>query len=203
MRADTIPEDERGRWRIEKRTFLKDTTAFRIKENVVLPAGTYTYLFCITGDRIWYPGELVMEDSPFELSTHLEFVMRAHGRVLITGLGLGCVARGLLANPQVDHITCIENSRDVLRMVQPHMPKDDRLEIIKADALQWTAKNRARFDVAWHDLWTNRSNGEPHLDRWHTEIMINLRGKVCQQGAWAYSRTLKNSLKRHGFPWIG
>jgi hypothetical protein len=36
-----------------------------------------------------------MNDFPQELKKHLDFVLRARGRVLVTGLGLGCVVRGL------------------------------------------------------------------------------------------------------------
>jgi hypothetical protein len=48
--------------------------------------------------------EVVMEDSPRELRRHLPIWMHAHGRVLVTGLGLGCVVRGLLASPHVEYI---------------------------------------------------------------------------------------------------
>src|SRR6185369_8969082 len=107
---------------------------------VTLPAARYTYLRFLTDKTLYseHPGAVVMEDTPFELRTHLGFVMRAHGRVLITGLGLGCVIRGLLENPKVEHVTCIENSKDVLKLVAPYMPTE-RLEIVEADALEWTA----------------------------------------------------------------
>lgn len=143
-----------------------------------------------------------MEDTHFELQTHLDFVMRACGSVLVSGLGLGCVVRGLLTNPNVHHVTCIENSRDVLKLVAPHMPKD-RLTIVEADALEWTAKNNERFDFAWHDLWTDRDNGEPPLDHWHAQLLMNCRGTASVQGAWSFDRNIKKSLVRRGFQIVG
>ncbi len=143
-----------------------------------------------------------MEDTHFELQTHLDFVMRACGSVLVAGLGLGCVIRGLLTNPQVYHVTCIENSRDVLRLVAPYMPKE-RLTIIEADALEWTAQNKTRFDFAWYDLWTDTDSGEPHLDVWHARLLINSRDTVAVQGAWSFDRTIKKLLTRSGFNLVG
>ena len=53
-------------------------------------------------EPLWMPGETVMEDSEPESAPPLAKIwMIAHGRVLVTGLGLGCVVRGLLANSKV------------------------------------------------------------------------------------------------------
>lgn len=120
----------------------------------------------------------------------------------MTGLGLGCVVRGLLANPDVQHVTCIEDSDDVLKLVGSHMPKE-RLTILEADALEWTAKNTEPFDCAWHDLWTDRGNGEPHLDHWHAALLMNCRKTVKRQGAWAFDRQIKKHMIHRGFPWMG
>jgi hypothetical protein len=204
MRAELIPVGWCNYWFIKKAFISIATPTFRYGKAVTLPEGLYTFLHRITDDTMYKatPGEVVMEDTPFELRTHLGFVMRARGRVLITGLGLGCVIRGLLANPNVEHVVCIENSPDVLQLVAPHMPKD-RLSIIEAEALEWTAKNQESFDCAWHDLWTDRGSGEPHLDLWHSQLLINCKRFVKQQGAWAFPREGKRKLSRAGFPWIG
>jgi hypothetical protein len=204
MKADSIPAGWSGLWYIIKTTLTEETPNLRNGKPVVLPPGSYTFLYRLTDATLYCdpPGEVVMEDTPFELQTHLGFVLQARGRVLVTGLGLGCVVRGLLANPNVDHITCLENSEDVLKLVGPHM-STDRLTILEADALKWTAKNKDRFDCAWHDLWTNRGAGEPHLDHWHARLLINCRQTVGHQGAWAMERLIKKKLISRGFPWIG
>ena len=204
MKADAIPTDWQGLWFIIKQSYETARVSQRMGKTVVLPAGSYTFLLRVTDSTLMNqpPGDVVMEDTPFELKTHLGFILSAYGRVLVTGLGLGCVVRGLLARPQVEHVTCIENSPEVLRMVQPYMPTE-RLTIVEDDALKWTARNREHFDCAWHDLWTNRDSGEPHLDVWHTEMMMNCHHTVYKQGAWAYNRNLKRKLIGFGFPWIG
>src|SRR6185295_15069938 len=109
MKADCVPAGWSDLWYIIKSSFTEATPSVRNKKPVLLPPGIYTFLYRLTDATLHHdpPGEVVMEDTPFELQTHLGFVMHARGRVLVTGLGLGCVIRGLLANPSVEHITCI------------------------------------------------------------------------------------------------
>lgn len=204
MKAHAIPAAWSNLWYVTKAEILKPTPGIRHSQSVLLEPGKYTWLYRVTDSTMYSdpPGEVVMEDTPFELRTHLGFVLRAHGNVLVTGLGLGCVVRGLLANPAVESVTCIENSPDVLNLVAKYMPTS-RLAIIEADALEWTAKNIQIFDCAWHDLWTDRDAGEPHLDFWHTQLLRNLRKTVKNQGAWALDRGIKKKLISNGFPWVG
>src|SRR5689334_19270852 len=119
MKADCVPAGWSGLWYILKAGFTQPTSSQRHGKPVVLPPGQYTFLYRVTDATLYDdpPGEVVMEDTPFELQTHLGFVMRAHGRVLVTGLGLGCVVRGLLANKNVKDVVCIENSKNVLELV--------------------------------------------------------------------------------------
>lgn len=202
MRAEHIPAASSGLWFIEKRTYDEERSGIRNGKRVWVKPGTYTYLRVYTDSTLLSGGEIVMEDTIHELRTHLGFVMHASGRVLVAGLGLGCVIRGLLANPNVEHVTCLENSKDVLKMVQPYMPAE-RLTIVKADALEWSIQNKDHFDCGWYDLWTNRDEGEPHLDRWHTRLFVNLNRTVKRQGAWGYKRELKRAAVKHGLKWIG
>jgi len=205
MSAKAIPAGYSGLWHISKYRIKKDHTTYRNWKMITLPAGTYTYLRCITDATLYNnpPGDLVMEDTPFELSTHLGFAMKAYGHVLVTGLGLGCVVRGLLLNPKVEHITVIENSPDVLKLVQPYMPQTDRLRIIEADALEWTVQNTQPFTCAWHDLWVNHDEDPSHLDLWHARMIHTLSKRVKFQGAWAFKREMKELLIRKGFRWMG
>lgn len=201
-RATNIPAGWSGLWFVKKLQLVTDQ---QTTKGDLVPAAVYTCLFRMTTGTMHCdpPGVVVMEDTPVELKKHLQFMFRAQGDVLVTGLGLGCVVRGLLANPNVEHVTCIEKSPDVLKLVQSHMPATDRLTIIQADALEWTAANTMRFDYAWHDLWSNREDGEPHLDLWHTRLIFNCTGKVDHQGAWGYARVAKRLLARRRMVLVG
>jgi hypothetical protein len=194
-RADSIPEGSSGLWIVKKLTYPQNQWTKHREKVVVLPAETYTHLIRITTEKMHLsiPGDIVMEDTPFELKTHLNFMMKAYGKVLVTGLGLGCVVRGLLVNPNVEHITCIEKSASVLNLIAPYMPKK-RLNIIQADALVWCKLSTDKFDCAWHDLWTCREDGEPHLQNWHMKLLFDCRKKIGFQGAWNFPRWLSRRM---------
>lgn len=204
-KATAIPEGAKGLWHIRKFTLSKAITAPKDGKLVSVPKGTYTQLWRWTHQTIQErldgkhgePGELVMTDSPDELNTHLNFMLRARGRVLITGLGLGCVIRGCLANPNVQHIVCIERDPDVIRLVKPHMPTD-RLTILQAEAVSWCANNlpRQRFDCAWHDLWSDPDKNEPHLALIHSNLFVRCHRAVTFQGAWAFPKVQKILWRR-------
>src|SRR5258708_24096370 len=117
MKADEVPEGWSRLWSVVKIMMSKETLTQQHGKPVLCPSGLYTHLYRLTDSTMHLnpPGEVIMVDTPIELKTHLGFVMEAYGNVLVTGLGLGCVARGLLANPRVDHVTCVENSKDVLK----------------------------------------------------------------------------------------
>lgn len=201
MRAEAIPAAEAGLWHIKKLNLAKPfvTKCSRGREHLV-PAGVFTSLCRFTEKTLHLSlGELVMHDFPYELRKHLQFAKLAHGRVLITGLGLGCVARGCLANPAVKQVVVIENSPEVFGMVGPHMPQK-RLDIIFADARKWTKENGDGFDCAWHDLWTEESDSssDSNLQLQHMEMIVNLFGKVPIQGAWEFPRLMRRQLRADG-----
>jgi hypothetical protein len=195
MRADAIPEAESGLWKISKFSLAKPFETKDGSGNVhLIPPGRYTSLTRWTDATIHLGmGELVMHDFPYELKKHLIFARRAHGRVLITGLGLGCIARAVRINPNVESVTVIEMSGDVLAMVAPHMPPG--FEIIQADAVDWTEKTDRRFDCAWHDLWAE--DGDDHLQLQHMKMITNLKD-VPMQGAWELPRMYRRLCRENG-----
>lgn len=200
MRADSIPDGDGGLWLVRKckhpvtipHTTFMDRPDLPDSKRVV-PAGIYTGLFVMTEETMMkYPGECVMEDSKPELSKHLEFIRLATGRCLVSGLGLGCVVRGLIANGKVSSITVLEKSRHVLRMVAPHMPKHPSLKIRHADARKWIQRDRTVWDCAWHDCWTDKKEG--HLAILHQHLMLDLLGRCRLQGAWHFPRECRRVL---------
>ena len=136
-------------------------------------------------------GETVMSDDPKELRRHLAPVLAAHGRVLVSGLGLGCVARGLLANPSVTRVDVVEVDEDILAMVAASVD-DPRLSLHLGDArtIRWPLGRR--WDFAWHDVW-----GEtPSTQVLHAELLVRYRDLATRQGAWMLPRYLKRIARR-------
>lgn len=131
-------------------------------------------------------GETVMEDSRRELRRHLPIWLHAKGRVLVTGLGLGCVVRGLLASPDVEHITVVEIDGKIIEVVGREFENNPRVKIIHGDALK--VKLSERFDYGWHDLWTE---GNAHLQVQHAKLIKRFHPRCSFQGAWQLPRTFK------------
>lgn len=143
--------------------------------------------------------EVVMEDSQTELKRHLPIWLAAHGRVLVTGLGLGCVVRGLLANPAVTHVDVVEIDGDILRVIGPEFHGDPRCTVHRGDAL--TLDIPGRWDFAWHDLWTVEGNAE--LQKQHLQLIMRFRKRCGPQGAWAFPKFMKQvwTCKQGLFRW--
>lgn len=159
MRADIVPEGSRGLWAVE-RFDLRESHNMR---GVVAPAGVYTALRrleeatdgpgdCGLAWRTW------MSDVPLETHAALPFVRRAHGDVLVTGLGLGTILRALSANPDVRLVTVIERDPTVRALVWPTYADDPKLQLVAGDALEVDLGET--FSCAWHDIWPTISASE-------------------------------------------
>lgn len=148
--------------------------------------------------------DVVMEDSARELSKHLPIWMKAHGRVLITGLGLGCVVRGLLASYRVDHIDVVEIDADILRIVGAEFAGNPRVTLHHGDAMAFKFPEGTKWDCAWRDLWVDE--GDEQIDTLailHSKLITGYAHDVPKQGAWAYPRFAKRLSERVGLKLIG
>lgn len=107
-----------------------------------------------TYERLKCGGQLVMSNTPAERNDYRWFVHKATGNVLVNGLGLGCVVRELLTKPDIERVTVIEKSADVIALVGPYIT-DPRLTIIEADAFEWKPSRGERYNAVWHDIWND------------------------------------------------
>lgn len=151
-----VPAGQSGNWRVEKYVVTEEAARFEEMRAAIhgcrryVPAGNYTRLMCGSG----HGSVTVMSDTPDELRDFHMFVYRAHGSILINGLGLGCVVQALLAKPEVTDITVIEKSPDVIALVEPTL-RDPRLTVINADAYEWVPPKGRRWNAIWHDIWND------------------------------------------------
>ncbi len=129
-------------------------------------------------------GDIVMEDSYAELEKHAPIWERAAGRVLITGLGLGCVVRGLLASTKIKHIDVLEIDPWIVEIIGAEFSGNPRVTIHTGDALKFQINGR-KWDFAWHDIYTEEGNGLP-LAMLHTELILKFEKSIKKQGAWNY-----------------
>lgn len=143
-------------------------------------------------------GDIVMEDSQRELRKHLPIWMKAKGRVLVTGLGLGCVVRGLLANRDVDRIEVVEIDQDICRIIGYEFAGNPRVGLTLGNAFDEYAVT-GKFDFAWHDLWTEGDG----LQLMHAELFEKFSDLCGQQGAWAFPRQFARLYARLGIQLLG
>jgi hypothetical protein len=152
-----VPPGKSGRWEISKFTIGEQeaqlemiTSLFSSSNRGMTQLGTYT--------RLTWRGTVVMSDTPDEIRDHLHFIRMARGRVLIHGLGIGMCTAACLRKPEVKHVTVVDKSPDVIRLVGPSVRaisdgQDTDLEIIEGDAFTWKPPKNTRWDVVWHDIW--------------------------------------------------
>lgn len=178
-----VPPGEHGDWevremRVEQWSGVSSEAAYLGR---LVPPGTYTGLFHEDGveyesgraDLPW------MSDTPAEVLDHLAFVWRAHGRVLISGLGLGVALKAVLAKPCVTRVDVVEHDPDVVALVWPTYRDDPRVHLHLQDVwdgpVDW---DQREWDVVWHDVW-------PHIKVSNLAEMELLEGVYdLAEGGW-------------------
>lgn len=147
----------------------------------VMP-GKYKRLMHHNGDEV---PEIVMSNTPAEIRDHRMFfnILKMLGdpiNVLINGLGLGMALSVVLDTPEVNEVTVIEKSEDVINLAGPTFADDDRLTIIHADALKWKAPVGKRYNAVWHDIWNK-------IDVLNSATMGKLHRKYGGRCDWQWS----------------
>jgi len=126
------------------------------KITVNIPEGTNGN-FRITKSKynktnLMYKDISIMSDSPEEYEEHNPFFsLNLKGNVLVCGLGIGFINETLISVSEIEKIVIVEKYQEVIDLVWPYCKKDERFEIIKADANTW--KPTMHFDYAWLDSW--------------------------------------------------
>lgn len=170
----SVPEGRSGAWSVERFTVNPDQSRFDAIR--ALTRGSRRYVRPGTYTRLMRGAQVVMSDTPDEMSDHIEPVRRATGSVLINGLGLGMVLNAVL-KASITDVTVVEKSEDVIRLVAQHYTTDPRVTIVCADALEFQPPKGKRYDVVWHDIWDNICSD--NLDE-----MITLHRKYGRRAAW-------------------
>lgn len=138
----------------------------------ICPPGYYTKLTC-KGKGV------VMSDTPAEAHEHRRLYQAAQGHVLLNGLGIGFALQALLRKREVEKVTVIEISSDVIKLVQPSLV-DKRIRIINDDALTWRAPPSWQFDAVWHDIWHIISaDNKPEMARLRRRYAKRCRWQDC------------------------
>lgn len=181
----SLKPQEFGLWRIERRT--ADNTLVKAEVFRRICGRDYQTALCrFTEATMHLCGEIVMDDSFIELRRHLPIWLAAKGRVLVTGLGLGCVIRGLLVSPDVSHIDVIEIDRQIIERVGVEFAGNPRVAVHHGNALTCKMPGK-HWNFAWHDIYTEDGS----LQLLHAKLIARYRNRCARQGAWMLPRFIK------------
>lgn len=97
-------------------------------------------------------GGVMMSDGDEEHRSNSFVVYKAHGDVLIAGLGIGMVLVPILKKKEVRSVTVIEKYAEVTAPVAPHVGSP-KLKIIVADIFDWKPPKGTRYDCIYFDIW--------------------------------------------------
>ncbi|KKL87994.1 hypothetical protein LCGC14_1929150 [marine sediment metagenome] len=172
-----IPEDKSGSWAINH--FYTDEKEAHQRWLAAALSGNYEYrdleegLYTkLSNNGVSWGNTTQMTDTPMERRTNLKFMRKAHGDILIGGLGIGLIIAPLLCKgigKGVDSIRVVESSPDVIKLVKPHLDKLDKhgkLEVIEGDVMEYWTDDR--FNVVYFDIWTNiTADNLPEMSKLH------------------------------------
>ncbi len=133
------------------------------------PLGFFTESFRFPA--ILENGNEWMTLTPVDLDTCEEAIKEAKGKVVTFGLGLGYYAYMASEKENVDSVTIVELSHDVINLfkahILPQMPNGHKIKIVNADAFEYAEKimPTENFDVAFVDTWRDASDGVPMYEK--------------------------------------
>ena len=129
--------------------------------------------------------EIVMSDTDMERMTNREFLRKANGHVLIGGLGIGMILLAAQEKPEIQTITVLEKYSEVIELLTPSLPINDKVKIINADVFDW--KSPQKYDTIYMDIWNNICSDQyPE----HTRLArkyghyLNRDNPNCWYGSW-------------------
>lgn len=177
-----IPDGKSGDWKVSTfKVSKEDAKSFNMRACFqpgcrTIEAGTYK--------KLTRNGQIIMSNTPAEIEDHRYFIYKAKKSeyILINGLGLGVALTEILKSDIVKHVTIIEKSEDVIKLVGGTFSNDKRILIINADAFEYKPESFHKFDVVWHDIWDNIcSDNLPEM----TKLYRKYERKTDWQRSWA------------------
>lgn len=192
------------RWRVEVKTpdsqFAGSSigSVFRTGRGNLEPGKPVTILYR-------KPDTVVMSDTPDELSDLLPILIHGHGRVLVNGLGLGCVVKGLLAKDEVDHIDVVEIDPEIIEHIGPYY-EDERVTIYNDNAFTMRWRPGENWNCVWHDVWSTLCTGNLReadneaVPGSYEKLHRKYGGRCDWQGSWG-REFLERERAREGGRW--
>ena len=166
-RTVRIPHAVKGNWEL-KNMSLSPCEAFVCGDPIVTPDLRLIPRIGFFTERFEYPAVLEngrewMTLLPNETLTTIPAVSKSHGKVLTYGLGLGYYAFTVSEKDDVDSVTVVELSKDVISLftefILPLFPHKDKIKKINCDAFEFADKYMKDYDCVFCDIWHDVGDG--------------------------------------------
>jgi len=147
-------------------------------------------------------GTVMMSDTAMERDTNWDIAYRAHGDVLIGGLGLGLVLLAAQAKEEVDSITVVEIQQEIIDLVVPQLPLNEKVTVICGDILKWYPPKGVLYDIIYFDIWSAVcGDNYPVMKTLHRRFARRLRrtNPRCWMGSWRRDETERAAKRSYGW----
>lgn len=152
---------KRGKWKLEQDVVSGAITLVSMRTSIFtgLPKLCVNLESPLQVHRLKYNKNVIASDIPEEMYTQGVSFQKAHGCVLVGGLGLGMAAVMIARMPDVERVIVVESEQDVIDMVWDQLPRTRMpIEIVKADLFEYL-KDCPKFDFAYFDIWSPTGEG--------------------------------------------
>lgn len=164
-----------GKWELKEecyapyRAFICGDMEMRSDFSEVAPLGFFSESFYFPA--VLEDGNEWMTLTPVDLDTSDDAIEKAHGKVITFGLGLGYYTYMVSEKENVEGITVVERSEEVIRLFKKHIlpqfSKPEKVNIICSDAFEYAEKlmPAEKYDYAFVDVWRDASDGAEMYER--------------------------------------
>jgi len=125
-----------------------------------------------------------MSDMPMEQHSNLEFIQKAHGNVLIAGLGIGLIIIAIQNNPEIKSITIVEKYQEIIDLVFPFLPIKKECKVVCEDIFNYIPEKK--FNTIYFDIWNDinyKIRGIEILGEKFIEY-LDISDSDCYMGFW-------------------
>lgn len=122
-------------------------------------AGVEPGRYCL----LLHGNELVMNDTWFERYSSEVCLTKAHGTVIVVGLGIGMIPAALCLRDDIDLIQVVEIAPEVIKLVEPYI-RHPKVQVIEGDFWHPEALGLVKADAIFLDIWntgTDMNDWEP------------------------------------------
>jgi spermidine synthase len=117
-----------------------------------------------------------MSNSAMEIRTNQDFIDKAHGDVLIAGMGISMITKALQEKEEVKSITIIEKNPKLMYFMMPLIGEhlNFTTKVIEGDIFEYETKEK--FDCIYFDIWNFiEADNYPEMLELHNKFSKNLK----------------------------